>query len=476
MIFEHEKVSLQEFGTLRNFSAHEIEESPISIGFECLDREMFDPEPCYDPLAAAGVKWARCQTGWNRCEVTKGVYTFEWLDDIVDKLLARGIQPWFNVGYGNKLYMTGLYSDAAVGFVPLYFGEETLQAWKNYVRALAEHFKGRIKYFEVWNESNISGFWQPRGADPLEYAKLIKLTADEIRAVIPDALIGACLSGGAFWWNNSYVLKLLRSGIARDLNFFCVHAYCTQPELNYRQCIAMLRRVLDANGGAHVELWQGEAGFPSWFPENHPRQPYVMESEHNQAVWMLRRYFLDFALDLKRSSFFQMADMKDNYKMANFTKKHPARHGLLDGKTYMPKLSYTVMRHLTAFFHGGMKSAELYCVGRLDDALPRPERHSRLIDIALQTNTYVRDGHPFFEYHLAEDMQYGFPGIAPLNVLAEKEPALKEIQNPVLIDMLTGKVYRIGSWHLDKFEEFYYFQELPLTDYPLVICDEAALP
>ena len=102
-------------------------------------------------------------------------------------------------------------------------------------------------YFNItFFESNISGFWQPRGADPLEYAKLIKLTADEIRAVIPDALIGACLSGGAFWWNNSYVLKLLRSGIARELNFFCVHAYGTQPEQNYRQCIAMLRRVLDA--------------------------------------------------------------------------------------------------------------------------------------------------------------------------------------------------------------------------------------
>ncbi|MBR4673450.1 MAG: hypothetical protein IKP00_03215 [Victivallales bacterium] len=476
MIFEHKKVSLEEFGALKTFTSREIGNSFISIGFECLDRKMFDPEKCYDLLGASGVKWARCQTGWNRCENQKEIYDFAWLDAIVDELLQRGVQPWFNVGYGNKLYMTGLYSDAAVGFVPLYFGEETLQAWKNYVRALAKHFKGRVTDFEIWNESNIGGFWQPRGADPLDYAKLIKLSADEIRKEIPDAKIGACVSGGTRWWNNGFAQRLLRSGIARDLNFFCMHAYCIQPELNYRQSLAMLRRILDANDGAHVELWQGEAGYASWFPENHHLSPYVRESQRNQSVWMLRRYFLDCALGLKRSSFFQMADMKNNYKMANFTKKNPARHGLLDGETYLPKQSYQTMRHLTAFFKDGMKPAELYCVARLDDVYPRSERHSRLVDIAVQNNAYVRDGHPFFEYHLAEDMQYDFQGIAPISILTEKNPDLKAIDKPVLIDMLTGKTYHIKNWNTDKYNELYYFHELPLTDYPLVICDETALP
>ncbi|MBR4667044.1 MAG: beta-galactosidase, partial [Lentisphaeria bacterium] len=164
MIFEHEKVSLAEIGKLKHFTSAEISagDSGFSIGFECLDREMFDPEKCYGLLGETGMKWARCQTGWNRCETVKGVYDFAWLDSVVDQLLSHHVQPWFNVGYGNKLYMSGLYSDAAVGFVPLYFGEETLQAWKNYVRALAKHFKGRVSIFEIWNESNISTFWQPK--------------------------------------------------------------------------------------------------------------------------------------------------------------------------------------------------------------------------------------------------------------------------------------------------------------------------
>ena len=477
MIFEHEKVSLTEIGKLKHFTSAEISigDSGFSIGFECLDREMFDPEKCYDLLGASGMKWARCQTGWNRCETVKGVYDFAWLDSIVDQLISHHVQPWFNVGYGNKLYMTGLYSDAAVGFVPLYFGEETLQAWKNYVRALARHFKGRVSIFEIWNESNISTFWQPRGSDPLEYARLIRLTADEIRAEIPEAKIGACTSGGSYCIADGFVVKLFRSGILDVLNFFCVHSYCFQPELNFRKTVALLRRTLDSLGGQHVELWQGEGGYASWFPEVHFMAPYVHESERNQQIWMLRRYFLDFSIGLKLSSYFQMADMKDNYKTARDTRKHPAHQGILNGKTYTPKPSYFTMKNLTAFFKDGMKTADLYVGTRLEDALPRTERHSRLIDIGVQTNTFVRGRNPFFEYHLAEDMQYGFPGMAPFTIRAEINPDLEPIRNPVLIDMLSGKIYRIGSWKPDKFGALYIFENLPLTDYPLVVCDESAI-
>ena len=476
MIFKHKSVNLEEVGKLKVLSSQEIKDSPISIGFECLDREMFDAERCYEPLGKTGVKWARCQTGWNRCEQQKGVYTFEWLDRIVDSLLAQGVQPWFNVGYGNKIYMKDVYSDAAVGFVPLYYGEETLQAWKNYVRALAEHFKGRVEYFEIWNESNISNFWQPRKADPEEYARFIKITADEIRSAIPNAKIGGCVATHSTWVRKGFVFKLFRTGIAKELNFFSIHAYCQQPELNYPKFVASLRRIIDENGGKHVELWQGEAGFPSWFPPVHPQlEPYVFESEHNQAIWMLRRYFTDIALGMKKSSFFQMADMMSVYKMGNATKKNPARHGILDGVNYQPKLSYKTMQHLAVFFDDKTKPAELYCAANLREALPRYERHSRLIDIAIQTYTYERNGYPFFAYSLSEDVQYGFEGIAPLMLAGEKNPALKPIEKPVLVDMLSGKIYRVKDWNVEAFDELYFFNGLPLTDYPLVICDEKAL-
>ena len=87
---------LKKIGKVRAFSANEVDFSRVGIGFEKLDRAVFDPEKAYDKIAALGVKWARIQSGWQRTETEKGVYHFEWLDDIVDNLRRRGLVPWMN--------------------------------------------------------------------------------------------------------------------------------------------------------------------------------------------------------------------------------------------------------------------------------------------------------------------------------------------------------------------------------------------
>ncbi len=463
-----EENQLQKIGTLKCRNSAEIADSPVSIGFECLDREIFDPERCYVPLGKTGVKWARCQTGWNRCEQTKGVYNFAWLDSVVDRLRQQGIQPWFNVGYGNKLYMDNLYSDAAVGHVPLYYGEETWQAWCNFIRALARHFAGRVRYFEIWNESNISTFWQPKQADPLEYAKLVRETGRIIRGEIPDAKIGGCVSG----CYSSFVIRFIESGIGSELDFFGIHPYCVQPEVGYRAHVEAIRRAFRAAGAGHVELWQGESGFASWFPENHWLHPSVLESERNQAVWQLRRYVLDMSLGMQRSSFFQAVDMMGkDYVMGDTTRKNPARHGILNGVTYTPKLSYYTFQRLATLFDGGTAPAELFATVQLP-LRAEGSRESRLLDTSIMVNTFRRNGYPVVEYHLAEDMQFDYPGMGDL-ALHVHAPGLKTIDHPVLIDLLTGTVYQVGEIKRDG-SGLAVFSKLPLTDYPLLLTDRQA--
>ena len=76
----------------------------LGIGFEKLDRAVFEPERAYKKLEQLGVKWVRLQSGWARTEKEHGVYDFSWLDDIVDTLLRFGMQPWICLCYGNALY------------------------------------------------------------------------------------------------------------------------------------------------------------------------------------------------------------------------------------------------------------------------------------------------------------------------------------------------------------------------------------
>ena len=139
---------MKKIGKLKTYTSKEIEKSYVGIDFCCLDRDLFKAEECYEPLAKTGVKYARCQTGWAKTEKQKGVYDWKWLDDVVDNLYNRGIEPWLCVSFGNPVYMGELPNPTGVGCVPLYFGDETLEAWKKFARAVAERYKDRVKYFE----------------------------------------------------------------------------------------------------------------------------------------------------------------------------------------------------------------------------------------------------------------------------------------------------------------------------------------
>jgi hypothetical protein len=461
-IFQDPALALKQIGRLKAVPSKEIGDSGISIGFECLDRFIFDPDRCYDKLAATGVKWARCQTGWSRCEQEKGRYDFQWLDEVVDNLRRRGIQPWFNVGFGNKLYMPKTYGEAAVGYVPLYYGDETLQAWQNYIRALSCHFKGRVTHWEIWNEPDITAFWQPAKPDPREYLRLIQLTGAIIRAEIPDAKIGACSSGIV----STYVTALIKAGVGKEIDFFCVHAYRILLEKDYPSEIAALRRLFDAHGGAQVKLWQGESGFASHFPKGHWLHPTVFDSERNQAKWLLRRYALDLKVGMERSSFFQMVDMTARpYQMSSTTQTDPARHGILHGGSYAPKESYRALTHFAAVFDQNTWPANLYAA--LDFAGPVSAQ------LAAITTPFIRKGRPLYLYYLPADVQADYPGAADAQ-LKILDDADQGIEHPILADLLTGRVYEPTQVKPSK-GPYRQFGRLPLTDYPLVLTDRDAL-
>ncbi|MCQ2433542.1 MAG: beta-galactosidase, partial [Clostridia bacterium] len=91
-------------GRIAPFSSKEVPFSRLGIGFEKLDRAVFDPAKAYDYVGALGVKPIRLQSGWARTEKEKGIYDFQWLEEIVDALLARGLEPWVCLCYGNGLY------------------------------------------------------------------------------------------------------------------------------------------------------------------------------------------------------------------------------------------------------------------------------------------------------------------------------------------------------------------------------------
>lgn len=57
--------------------------------------------------------------------------------------------------------MIATWARGYVGEAACYHGEKAMAGWQAYVRAIAAHFKGSVKVWEVWNEPE--WFFRDRG-------------------------------------------------------------------------------------------------------------------------------------------------------------------------------------------------------------------------------------------------------------------------------------------------------------------------
>ena len=450
---------MKKIGNLKTYTSKEITDSYVSIGFECIDRELINPDKCYDLLEKSGVKYARCQTGWARCEKEKGVYDFEWLDSIVDNLVDRGIIPWFNVGYGNPVYMNDLPNPTGVGCVPVFYGKEAIDAWNKFVAAITERYKGKVKHYEIWNEPDLGHFWYPENPDAKEYADFVKSTASVIKSVNKNAKTGADVSSP---YNIEYIKAFIDNLNVGDIDFFSIHAYTTIPEYRYANIISFIRRKLDSKGLNDVELWQGEAGYPSWAYKNHWLVKEGCDSEKAQAIWQLRRYFLDVFNGIKLSSFFQIADMWERpYEKAVEAINKPAAHGILNGITYTPKESYKTITNLSAVLCKDLNPTRSYIDIALNDA-PYFEFISAF-GMSFEKNSF-----PLYAYYLPGDVSKNESFDYKATVRTEER-----IIEPVLVDLYSGEVYAIDD--VSTFRGMACYNDMPVKNYPLIITDKRAI-
>lgn len=442
---------LEVVGKVRPRPAKSIAASPLGVGFETLDRKMFEPEPTYPYLAELGAKWARVQTGWCRCEPTRGKYDFAWLDAIVDRLLAMGVQPWFNLGYGNQLYTPEATNQFAVGWAPLW-SDEAREAWLRFVRALAQNFRDRVKHWEIWNEPNHRNFWKPREADPAEYVRFVRMTAPVIRQAVP----GAKIIGPAVW-SPSYFKGCFEKGLGELVDIVSYHWYRAIPEDTYETGVTGCREVL-AQHDLKLPLWQGESGCPSQTAGAGAMAKYPW-TEALQARWVVRRTLNDLRLQIDMTSYFQTADMmypnEDGTPDGRLNSK-----GLIRRSDYTPKPAFFAYQCLCALF-----DAETQWVERPLEVSPADGQP--LDQSALLKATFVRHGRPLYAYWVPADLRKELH-LRSVDLTIPETPGAV-LETPVLIDPLTATVHRLQQ--ATRSARAWKVPAVPLSDCPLIVTD-----
>lgn len=296
---------LGHIGMLEPVHSSDIEESWWSIGCETLDRDYSIFKNYEKYVGETGVGYARIQSGWAKCETEKGVYNFEWLDEIVQGLSNQGVKPWICLCYGNPLY-----SDDGADLNANIFPEgPVMDAWNKYVEAVVKRYKGIVTMYEVWNE--------PDGGkgSPESYAVLFKNTARSIKKIdknVKIAALGICSPDKPYIRES--LAKMQEIDAIKYVDYITYHAYWEIPE-NVRPAVIKLREI--AKGfNQQTKLLQGETGCPATLEYGHALKNKEW-SEYSQLKWDLRQMAVQFGMGVP-SSVFTMVDLNYGWMMQSF--------------------------------------------------------------------------------------------------------------------------------------------------------------
>jgi len=165
--------------------------------------------------------------GTVRVEDGKTVYNWSKIDQLYDDLLARHIRPFVELGFTPKALAT---SDNSIFYWHGNTSHPKPDGWRDLVDAFIRHIEQRYGsaevrtwYFEVWNEPNLSGFWE--GGDQKAYFDLFDLTSKTIKSVDPALRVGGPSTAGAAWVPE-FLAHVKQSGAAVD--FVTTHTYGVQ--------------------------------------------------------------------------------------------------------------------------------------------------------------------------------------------------------------------------------------------------------
>ncbi|NOX52957.1 MAG: hypothetical protein GXP27_00665 [Planctomycetes bacterium] len=214
-------------------------------------------------VKALGITWTRHHAAyWGRFLSADGGFQWDGEDhEVAQKAKNKNLRFWGSLFYPpdpwpGRLERRKYWIELPDGF---------LDQMEPFLTAAVRHFRGKIRYWECWNEPFAAGI------SDRQYLAMLKRFYRIVKAEAPEAEvvgISGFLEPGTF---NSFVVPLLKAGAARYMDHLSYHGYFQQwPEENLfrpdyqslAKCLDTIRTLLDKNGGRQVDIWDDE--FSMW--------------------------------------------------------------------------------------------------------------------------------------------------------------------------------------------------------------------
>ena len=180
----------------------------------------------------------------------------------------------------------------------------------DYVYAVVSRYRGRVRYYQIWNEPNIYPEWGDQPADPAGYVALLQVAYRRAKEADPDCVVIAAglaqtteETPPEFGPRNVsdllYLEQMYQAGVQGhfDVMGAMVYGLWTGPydrrtstnRTNFSR-VQLLRQIMVQHGDADKPIWATEVGWNA-LPENFMGAPlYGRVSEEQQAIYTVEAY------------------------------------------------------------------------------------------------------------------------------------------------------------------------------------------
>jgi hypothetical protein len=237
--------------------------------------------------AEAGFHWLRQEFPWQDIEIHgKGdfedrrnpPYRSAWdkYDQIVDLADKYGMELIVRIS------TPPAWSRQAGESMGTFAPPDNYQDFGDFVQALVSRYRGRIRYYQIWNEPNIYPEWGSYSISPEKYTELLKIAATRAREADPDVVIisGAlastiALQPDAAPPNNAlndllFLQRMYDAGAAPYFDVMAMQAYGLwsgptdrrmHPRVMNFGRPQFVRDLMVANGDTKKPIWISEMGW-----------------------------------------------------------------------------------------------------------------------------------------------------------------------------------------------------------------------
>jgi hypothetical protein len=254
-------------------------------------------------IAAAGFHWLRQEFPWADIEIhSKGdfedrrnatpVSAWKKYDDMVDlaeKYHVEFIARLSSTPEWARTQVTGTFAP------PDYYTD-----YADFAAAVAEHYKGRVRYFQIWNEPNGNGEWGEQAVNPEAYTQLLCETYRRLKAVDSNIVVlaAALTPTNEVTGDNLnefiYLQRMYDAGAGKCFDIMSVQGYglwsgptdqrLNPITVNYSRPL-YLRDLMVRNGDEHKPIWISEMNWNAVPKDNGLPPNYGQVTLEQQARW-----------------------------------------------------------------------------------------------------------------------------------------------------------------------------------------------